>query len=67
MSKLRELRRARRLSIGALATLAGVSPAWLSLCDKHGLTPGVETQRRIAAALGVEPSALWSEGKAVHG
>ena len=56
--RLRELRRARRLSQDELGFQSGVSQARLSRAERGYINLGEEECQRIAAVLGVEPEAV---------
>ncbi len=62
MERLRELRRQRVLSMRELEEQAGVSynTIWRLETGRQGAQP--RTIRKLAAALGVEPSELIREG-----
>jgi transcriptional regulator with XRE-family HTH domain len=55
---LRELRQAQVLSQRDLAERAGVSPKTILDIEQNRIRPQPGTIRKIAAALGMEPSAL---------
>jgi transcriptional regulator with XRE-family HTH domain len=57
-SALELARRRRGLTQVALASRAGVSRALIALCE-HDYRPSRDSQRRIAAALDVDPQTLW--------
>lgn len=55
--------RVRRLRKGTLRSLAGevgISAAFLSDLEKDKRTPGAETLKKLAAALGVSMDFLWT-------
>lgn len=56
---LRALRRARRLTLAALASLLGRSVGWLSQVERDLSVPGVTDLRLIAQALDVSVSSLF--------
>jgi transcriptional regulator with XRE-family HTH domain len=58
MSELREIRRSRRLSLEAVAFLAGVDTATISRIENGLVQPRPETVVRIAQALGVAVSRI---------
>jgi transcriptional regulator with XRE-family HTH domain len=62
LARLRRERERRAWSQGELAREAGMSRTSVSNLEgaKHGAYPG--TVRKLAAALGVEPTALYGEG-----
>lgn len=53
---LRSLRKAKRLTLRALAKACGRTPGYLSQIENGNATPSLETVGRIADALGVEVS-----------
>jgi transcriptional regulator with XRE-family HTH domain len=59
-AKLRELRQEKGMTLRALAEAAGVDFTYLSKIENDRLdySPGVETIRDLAQALGVEPMEL---------
>lgn len=62
VEKLKELREARALSLRELAELAGVGHNTIYRIE-HGQTTTIpRTVRRLAAALGVDPSELIKRG-----
>ncbi|MHB0875160.1 MAG: helix-turn-helix domain-containing protein [Anaerolineae bacterium] len=56
---IRQLRRERGLSQGALAAAAGTTVAYLGFIERHGHLPGSDLRGRIAGALGVTESEVW--------
>lgn len=63
MPTLRELRRNRALSIADLAKLARVSTRTIFEIEHALRSPHPSTRRKLAAALGVEPSEIeWPDG-----
>jgi transcriptional regulator with XRE-family HTH domain len=58
-SKIRELRRARRLTLDAVASAVGVSRSLISQVERGLASPSIATLRGIAAALGVPMVALF--------
>jgi transcriptional regulator with XRE-family HTH domain len=61
-SQLKQLRDERFLSHRELARLAGVSPTTVLSIEKNETEPQRRTIRKLAAALGVEPSKLVEQG-----
>ncbi len=53
MSELREIRKARGLTLESVAYLAGVDPATVSRIERGEVVPKPETVVTIARALGV--------------
>lgn len=51
--KLRELRKARGLSLKELAALTGCAPSYLSMVENSKVDPGLSRLKRIADGLGV--------------
>jgi transcriptional regulator with XRE-family HTH domain len=68
-ARLRELRRARGLSVMALAVGARCSATTITAIELYGYLPRRETRARVAEALGVEPNDLWPNdvASAAHG
>ncbi len=60
--RLKQLRDERFLSHRELARLAGVSPTTVLSVEKNETEPQRRTIRKLAAALGVEPSELVAQG-----
>jgi XRE family transcriptional regulator, regulator of sulfur utilization len=60
---LRAHRDAARLSLAALAARSGVSKASLSMIEKGGANPSLETLWRLAGALGVSLGTLVGESE----
>lgn len=60
-NRLREFRKDQGLALWGLAARSHVSASLLSAIEKWDYRPGPEVRRRIAAALGVEPSVIWPE------
>ena len=58
-SQLKAARRARGLAIWGLSVMSGVSPSLLTAIEKWGYVPGVNTQKRIADALGLQVEDIW--------
>ncbi len=57
--KLRALREAQELTRVELAVKAGLAPETIEAIEvKEGREPSLETLRRLAKALGVQPAAL---------
>lgn len=56
--KLREIRRRRGLSQEDLAARSGVSARTISRIETERFEPRAATLRKLASALGVEPSEL---------
>jgi transcriptional regulator with XRE-family HTH domain len=61
-SQLKRLRDERFLSHRELARLAGVSPTTVLSIEKNETEPQRRTIRKLASALGVEPSELVEQG-----
>lgn len=59
VNKLRAKRVSKRWTLDQLAEMAGVARSTVVRAEK-GVTPKVETRRRLAEALGVQPHELWS-------
>jgi transcriptional regulator with XRE-family HTH domain len=57
-SRLREKRTERRLSLRALAALAGVSPSLVSGVERGLVTPSVASLQKLSAALGTSVAGL---------
>ncbi len=66
MQTLRELRTGRLLTIRDLAEAAGVATRTIVQIEAGRLTPRFVTMRKIAAALGVEPSAVTEFAAAIE-
>jgi DNA-binding XRE family transcriptional regulator len=60
-NKLRDIRRSRGLPIMGLAVMAGTSTSTLIAIERWNYRPGPELRERIADALKVTPSDIWSE------
>jgi transcriptional regulator with XRE-family HTH domain len=60
--RLKQLRDERFLSHRELARLAGVSPTTVLSIEKNETEPQRRTIRKLAAALGAEPSELVDQG-----
>jgi transcriptional regulator with XRE-family HTH domain len=58
---VRKLRIERFMSQAELSQVAGVSPAHLGRIERNEHDPHLSTIRKIAEALGVDPSALVDE------
>jgi transcriptional regulator with XRE-family HTH domain len=58
-SKIRDLRRARRLTLDALADSAGVSRSLISQVERGIASPSIATLRSISKALGVPTASLF--------
>jgi len=58
---VRKLRTERFMSQAELSKLAGVSPAHLGRIERNEHDPHLSTIRKIAKALGVDPSELVDE------
>jgi DNA-binding XRE family transcriptional regulator len=58
-SQLKAARRARGLAIWGLSVMSGVSPSLVTAIEKWGYVPGVDTQKRIAEALGLQVEDIW--------
>jgi transcriptional regulator with XRE-family HTH domain len=61
-SQLKQLRDERFLSHRELARLAGVSPTTVLSIERNETEPQRRTVRKLASALGVEPSKLVERG-----
>ena len=61
-SQLKQLRDERFLSHRELARLAGVSPTTVLSIEKNETEPQRRTIRKLASALGAEPSRLVEQG-----
>jgi transcriptional regulator with XRE-family HTH domain len=61
-SQLKQLRDERFLSHRELARLAGVSPTTVLSIERNETEPQRRTIRKLASALGVEPSKLVERG-----
>jgi transcriptional regulator with XRE-family HTH domain len=61
-SQLKQLRDERFLSHRELARLAGVSPTTVLSIERNESEPQRRTIRKLASALGVEPSKLVEQG-----
>jgi transcriptional regulator with XRE-family HTH domain len=59
--RVRALRRQRGLSLRALAELSELSPNTISLIERGVTSPSVSTLHRLAAALGVAITSLFTE------
>jgi lambda repressor-like predicted transcriptional regulator len=46
-----------------LAARAGVDPARISDCCRYGAVPGQRVRKKIAAALDMEPAAIWPDAE----
>lgn len=65
-SRLRTIRLKQGLAIGAVAVRARVGPGTILLIEKYGHMPRLDTQQKIARALGVEVGVIWpGEGRSV--
>jgi DNA-binding XRE family transcriptional regulator/predicted GIY-YIG superfamily endonuclease len=60
LSRLREIREQRILSLADLAAKAGVARRTIIRLEKHEVTAQPRTVHKLAAALGVEPAELIS-------
>lgn len=58
MTTLRRLRERRALTLDELASLANVTTSTIWRAEVGRSQPGPRTRRKIAAALGCDPSAL---------
>lgn len=58
LTQLRTIREARALSLAELAALSGVSANTIYRLEHGAPAPFPRTVRKLAAALGVEPSVL---------
>lgn len=59
-ARLRELRQARNLSVRTLATQSGFSPSFISNIESETVSPSIASLEKIAHALGVTLSELFS-------
>jgi transcriptional regulator with XRE-family HTH domain len=57
---LRRERQQRGVAILALATVAGCSPTTVVAIERYGYRPSSSVRARIAAALGLDPDAIWT-------
>lgn len=64
--RLRELRRAKKLSIRSLAAQCGVSVNTLSLIENNRTSPSLHTLQTLARGLGVSLGALFESDKPGH-
>jgi transcriptional regulator with XRE-family HTH domain len=60
-TKLRNLRRERKLSQRDLAQQAGLSPNAISLIERDAISPSVATLQRLAGALGVKMGYFFAD------
>lgn len=58
---LRDLRRAKGITLMGLAHITGSTPSWLTYIEKYDHVPGPELRERIAAALNVAVVELWPD------
>jgi DNA-binding XRE family transcriptional regulator len=63
-SRIREIRKARGLTLDALAAKCGIAKPNLSRLEHDKVTPKLETLRAVAAALRVDPELLVKTRKA---
>jgi transcriptional regulator with XRE-family HTH domain len=58
MSKMREARKAKKLTVVKLAILVGLDPSSISRIERglHGVTP--QTAKRIGEVLGIDPAEI---------
>lgn len=61
--RIRELRKARRHTLEQLAELSGVSRSMISLIERQETSPTATVLDKLAGALGVALSSLFSEDK----
>ncbi len=59
--RIRQLRNERHMSQEELSFKAGISPAHLGQIERAAKNPTVDTVAKVAAALGISLSALFSE------
>jgi transcriptional regulator with XRE-family HTH domain len=64
VSRLREIRKAKGMSMLELAVKARVSTATLSMVERFAYLPGQDIMARISAALGVPVGYIWPEQQA---
>ncbi len=67
MPTLRQARTQRLLTIRGVAKRAGVSPTTIQTAELGRRQPHFDTMRKIAAVLGVEPSAITEFRAAIEG
>ena len=61
--RLRSQRRAKGLSLRALAGAVGVSAAFISLVERNQAMPSIETLRKLSECLGIPPGELIASTK----
>lgn len=59
---LKDLRAQRGLSSAAVAVRAKVGTATITMIERYGYEPRLETKERIASAIGVEVGVIWPSG-----
>src|SRR3989339_1141179 len=64
--KLKNLRKAQKISLSKLAKLTGVQIATLSRIEHNKMTGTIETHHKIAYFLGIELSELYRNIKTTH-
>ena len=64
--RLRALRRARHLTLRAVAEEAGITESFLSQVERDVASPSIATVQRIARALGLTIAELFSERPSSH-
>lgn len=62
MTNLKTLRLERGLPIVAVAVRAKVGTSTIVAIERHGHIPRIETQEKLARALGVTTNTLWPDG-----
>ena len=60
-SRLRKIRKGRRLTLQEVSDLTGVSPSAFSKIERNDLSPTISTMQRIAKGLGVELVTLLTD------
>ncbi len=60
-SLLKALRIQRGLPIAAVAVRARVGTGTIIMIERHGHTPKIETQQKLARALGVDVRTIWPD------
>jgi DNA-binding XRE family transcriptional regulator len=60
-SRLRNIRKSRRLTLQEVSDLTGVSPSAFSKIERNDLSPTISTMQRIAKGLGVELVTLLTD------
>jgi transcriptional regulator with XRE-family HTH domain len=58
-STLRDLRIQKGWPIAAVAVRARVGTGTIIMIERHGHTPKIETQQKLARALGVDVRTIW--------